>query len=429
MTSSPCDPRNIFHYSSVGYILLDQNLTILDANSKALECLGRVVSLALFEAKGLSLKELLPKHSPEVLELLLSAQKDGRVLHKQKAKVTGIDKRTYYFDITVIPASPSCLFLECRDVSEEVFLLEKLKRERDFSRMLLEKTHALVVALDRQGAIVEFNEACQRLTGYSREEALGRKVWEFLLVPEEIEPVKNVFNDLTAGNFPNQFENFWVTKGGEKRLIAWTNTVEVDEKGDVVVVIGTGIDVTEERLKEKRLLKMATTDPLTGLGNRTMLTLALQKALQRAQKEEGYRFGVMFVDLDDFKVINDTYGHIVGDKVLKDVGQRLSKGVRAHDLVARVGGDEFVILADSARDPQGLKSLAARVLRCFDEPFVADAFPPLRLTASIGGVFADKGFKGSAEKLIELADQAMFESKKAGKGRSAFIFAGDIESP
>jgi GGDEF domain-containing protein len=94
-----------------------------------------------------------------------------------------------------------------------------------------------------------------------------------------------------------------------------------------------------------------------------------------------------------------------------------------------VGGDEFVIFADSARDPQGLKSLAARVLRCFDEPFVADAFPPLRLTASIGGVFADKGFKGSAEKLIELADQAMFESKKAGKGRSAFIFAGDMESP
>jgi len=429
VTSFPCDCTHIFFNSSVGYLLLDENFAILEANSKALESLSRLVSLPLSEVKGLSLKEILSKHSPDILELLTTAQKGGSVLRREKVKVIGRDNKTRYFDIGLIPCSSSCLFLEFRDVSEEVLLLEKLKRERDFSRMLLEKTHALVVVFDRSGAIVEFNEACQRLTGYSKEEVLGRKIWEFLLVPEEKEPVMKVFKNLVAGNFPNQFENFWVTKSGERRLIAWTNTVELDRRGDVALIIGTGIDVTEERLKQRRLLKMATTDPLTGLGNRTMLTIALQKALQRAREEEGYKFGVMFVDLDDFKVVNDTYGHLVGDKVLKDVGQRLAKWVRTHDLVARVGGDEFVILADSARDPQGLKNLAARVLRSFDEPFVVDAHPPFRLSASIGGVFADKSFRGSAEKLIELADQAMLESKKAGKGRSAIIFAGCLESP
>jgi PAS domain S-box-containing protein len=118
---------------------------------------------------------------------------------------------------------------------------------------IIETTRALIVVLDVDGRIVMFNNACERATGYRFEEVKGRHVWEFLLTPEECEPVKTVFRELRAGNFPNQFQNYWVTKSGALRFIEWSNSAVTDDNGRVARVIGTGIDVTDRRDAEAQL--------------------------------------------------------------------------------------------------------------------------------------------------------------------------------
>jgi len=116
---------------------------------------------------------------------------------------------------------------------------------------IVETTRALIVVLDVEGRIIMFNPACERASGYRFEEVSGRAVWDFLLLPEERDGVKAVFEELRVGRFPNTFENYWVTKSGERRFIKWSNSAVTDESGRVTHVIGTGIDVTEKRAADQ----------------------------------------------------------------------------------------------------------------------------------------------------------------------------------
>jgi PAS domain S-box-containing protein len=137
-----------------------------------------------------------------------------------------------------------------RDAKTPAEGAEALRRERDLLSAILDTAGALVAVLDRQGRIVRFNRACETTTGYSLEEAKGKALWDLFLVPEEIEPVRAVFEQLRAGQFPNEYENYWLTKDGSRRLIAWTNTALLGADGTVEYVVGTGIDITERRQAE-----------------------------------------------------------------------------------------------------------------------------------------------------------------------------------
>jgi PAS domain S-box-containing protein len=132
------------------------------------------------------------------------------------------------------------------EINERRRAEEALKSERDFVSALLDTIGALVVVLDLEGRIVRFNQACQATTGYRGEEVAGRRFWDFPLLPEEVAPVKEVFQNLVAGRFPSTFQNFWVTKDGQKRLISWSNTALRDPEGRVTYIIATGIDITEQ---------------------------------------------------------------------------------------------------------------------------------------------------------------------------------------
>jgi PAS domain S-box-containing protein len=139
------------------------------------------------------------------------------------------------------------------DITERKWWEEALQKERDFTSAVLDTAGALVVVLDPEGRIVRFNRACERLTGYPFDEVRGQHFWDIFLVPEELEPVKAVFAELSAGQFPNTHENVWVARDGSQRSISWSNTALVDGTGSVEYVIGTGIDVTERRRAEEAL--------------------------------------------------------------------------------------------------------------------------------------------------------------------------------
>jgi len=140
-----------------------------------------------------------------------------------------------------------------RDISERKNAEETLRKERDFISAVLDTVGSMVLVLDCEGKIVRFNRTCEEVSGYSFPEVLGKHVWDFLIPPEQVDGVKTVFQNLTAGMFPNKYENFWIAKNGAKRLIAWSNTALLAGDGSVEYVIATGLDITERKLAEEAL--------------------------------------------------------------------------------------------------------------------------------------------------------------------------------
>ena len=139
------------------------------------------------------------------------------------------------------------------DFTERKQITEALESERNFVSAVLDTAGALVVVLDPQGRIVRFNRACERITGYAFEEVRGKIFWDVFVMPEELARVREVFEALRTGNFPNAYENHWVTKEGARRLISWSNTALLDTEGAVEYIIGTGIDMTEHRQADEAL--------------------------------------------------------------------------------------------------------------------------------------------------------------------------------
>jgi len=179
-----------------------------------------------------------------------------------------------------------------------------------------------------------------------------------------------------------------------------------------------------ERLRSARAqaLEQALTDPLTGLRNRR----GLDRALTRLQRDRG-GFGLIHVDLDHFKQVNDTRGHGVGDQLLQVVADRLRQGVRDGDCVARIGGDEFVVLLPGMRERARIGRIARRLLSSILRPFTPDpltpgeaAGEPVQVSASLGVAVWDGQGPVSAEVLLELADRALYRSKESGRGRITF---------
>lgn len=139
------------------------------------------------------------------------------------------------------------------DVTERRHMEKSLKQERDFTATVMDTLGALVVVLDHEGRIIRFNHACETVTGFAFAEVEGRPFWDILLLPEELDSVRTVFNNLRSGMFPNEHENYWRTRDGGRRLIRWSNTALTGESGDVQYVLATGIDVTEQRVAEQSL--------------------------------------------------------------------------------------------------------------------------------------------------------------------------------
>jgi PAS domain S-box-containing protein len=174
--------------------------------------------------------------------------------------MAGINGRHLWLDTHAVPLRNEedeivALLGITRDITERKKTEEVLKKERDFSSAVLDTVGSIVLVLDCHGKIVRFNRTCEEVSGYTFEEVCGRYVWDFLLPPEQVDDVKKVFSNLVAGMFPNKYENYWVAKNGQRRLIAWSNTALLDSNGSVEYVIPTGIDITDHRRTEDAVLQ------------------------------------------------------------------------------------------------------------------------------------------------------------------------------
>ena len=191
--------------------------------------------------------------------------------------------------------------------------------------------------------------------------------------------------------------------------------------GNPVGVVASTREVTELKQAQSELAHQAVHDPLTGLANRVLLVDRLTQALLRMERQPG-KLALLFIDLDHFKVINDTHGHETGDHLLVEVGERLTAIARRLDTVARFGGDEFVLLCDKLSTDEDVRVIADRVVRSIGEPFFNDGIE-LNVTASVGVVVTADAYAG-CENLVRDADAAMYQAKERGRDHYQFFDAG-----
>ncbi|MFP4084758.1 MAG: diguanylate cyclase domain-containing protein [Desulfonatronovibrio sp.] len=319
--------------------------------------------------------------------------------------------------------------LELRDVRDQVVdelrkrreIEERLRKEKKFVSLLLDTARALIILLDRQGKIIVFNRACEELTGYDSNEVENVKNLDFLLSAEDAEIISNFFGN-NLESIPDEHENYWLTRDGKKRLISWSNSIVYDENGNPEYVLGTGIDITHERQMQDKIRHMAMHDALTGLASRNMLQENMARDIARAERH-GTRIAVLFLDLDGFKEVNDSYGHSAGDNILQEVGQRLKRVVRASDTVARFGGDEFVVVIPEIHDYEDVIKVCDKIFSELSIPYHIGR-EQCRLGVSIGiSMYPDDGT--DPEKIIGQADKAMYQAKSTGRGKYCFYGTGE----
>ncbi|UCC81077.1 MAG: PAS domain S-box protein [Candidatus Zixiibacteriota bacterium] len=226
---------------------------------------------------GTTAKELVGKKSPDfyfdpedrkiVIERL---SRDG-YLKNHEVRLKRLDGSVFWALFSLVAAEidgENTIIGGVMDIHQRREMEDALRWERNFVSAVLDTAGALVVVLDSGGNIKQFNKACQVTTGYSFEEVKGKPFWEFFIMAEELEGVRGVFENIKAGQFPNTYENYWLTKDGGKRLISWSNTALCDDKGEVEYIIATGIDITirreaEEKLKLYKEIFMNTSDGIT----------------------------------------------------------------------------------------------------------------------------------------------------------------------
>jgi diguanylate cyclase (GGDEF)-like protein/PAS domain S-box-containing protein len=267
---------------------------------------------------------------------------------------------------------------------------------------------------DLDGGLLRVNDGFCQLLGYAPGELLGRRLSDFTHPDDDTPDRPERRQVIDAGADAYRVEKRYIRADGEVIWAVATVTVMRDDDGRPRHLLGLVQEVTESKRIQADLARLALHDPLTGLANRLLLDDRLRVALARAGRH-GSLTGVLYLDLDGFKAVNDRHGHSVGDEVLRAVADRLSAVVRPADVVARVGGDEFVVVCEELDGPDEGELIAARVGAAIGKTAVTSA-GPLRVIASIGLALAEGASGADADELIRRADEAMYLAKQAGSG-------------
>jgi diguanylate cyclase (GGDEF)-like protein/PAS domain S-box-containing protein len=275
-----------------------------------------------------------------------------------------------------------------------------------------------MMVTDSKVRVVAVNRAYTTITGYSEEEVLGKDPSSIMPSPEHDEQFYKKMLQSLADNGQWQGEIWNIRKNGTQ-YPQWLSISAVkDDAGRVVNYVGSFSDISQVKESERRLNYLAHHDPLTDLPNRLLFTTRLEHSLEQA-KRRGEELALLFVDLDNFKHINDSLGHTMGDEVLQVIGSRLKGAVRGNDTVARLGGDEFAVVLESAGNRDAVVEISDKLLKLIAAP-VEIAGHKLALGGSIGiSIFPGDGMV--AGDLLKHADVAMYQAKQSGRNTFQFF--------
>jgi diguanylate cyclase (GGDEF)-like protein/PAS domain S-box-containing protein len=295
------------------------------------------------------------------------------------------------------------------DTEKRSRALDQIESKLEQQAQILNQMHESVITMDQAGFITSWNRGAEQLFGYTAIEAIGRNVL-FLYENEDEDDAS--LNDVFLEQGGREMEVRRRKKSGEAFWASLSLSVMRDQHSQPTGMIGYINDITERKNAEKLIHHLAYYDSLTGLPNRTLLTRTVDQALLAAQQDNIYGC-IMFIDLNRFKPINDTLGHVAGDMLLVEVAIRLRKALRDEDVVARLGADEFAIALFDIDKDYHAGFVAQKLIALFDEPFFIDGHE-LRVGASIGISMYPQDATDT-ETLLRLADIAMYRAKQGGE--------------
>ncbi|PKN11055.1 MAG: hypothetical protein CVU70_00785, partial [Deltaproteobacteria bacterium HGW-Deltaproteobacteria-5] len=311
-----------------------------------------------------------------------------------------------------------------RDVTERKRMEEILRQSEQRYRTILEEMDDAYFEVDLTGNYTYVNDAISRLLGYPQEELLGT-TFRKQVNEEDTALLYDAFGKIfTNGKPVRDIAYKAIRKDGEVRYAEIAGFPIQNQKGEVIGFRGIGRDVTERKRSEEQIRHMATHDALTELPNRMMFGQLLNHAIQAAKRNKR-QLAVLFIDLDRFKIINDTLGHEAGDLLLQTIAARFRQTLRAMDVVARLGGDEFIILVEEVDNPGQLVTVAQKILSAAMKP-VSLMGEECRVTASVGiSMYPEDG--EDEQVLMKTADKAMYFAKEEGKNNYQF-YSEDMTS-
>jgi|GEM_PF-6744465 len=293
------------------------------------------------------------------------------------------------------------------DVSERRAAEQAMRDREERLREVIEATPAGYFECNASGLLRDVNPALCQLADYEANELLGRRI--SLVLPESL---YEQFVDPNGATLLQGFESTLIRRDGGLRYVSINANIKRDDRGRPTDMVGFVTDITSRKQNERQLERLATHDPVTGLRNRTFINLHLQTVLDTAARDECN--AIMFIDLDRFKDINDELGHEAGDKLLQTIGRRLRQATRPGDIVARFGGDEFVIIAHCGRaEERAAARIAEKLCEMIAEP-VEIGNETVEVGASIGISIAPRDGQ-SIEALFNKADYAMYRVKDSGR--------------
>ena len=338
-----------------------------------------------------------------------------------------IDARSYKQGIDISPREPSSEADRCVMPSTPAPVIRAKKKAAGVAKYMRRKPRqhvyggspnelaAKVFEFSREGILISdsqmnilsVNRAFTEITGYPAEEVVGKKSSFIYSYQEDVVSSSRMREKVFADGYW-QGEIWGRRKNGDAFPEWLTVSTATDETGRITHYIHLFSDITEKKRGESRFEYLAYHDSLTGLPNRVLFSERLTGAIALAQRHN-QSIGVLFLDLDGFKQINDTFGHGSGDLLLQQVAQRLTQCVRESDAVARLGGDEFVILLNELSDEHSAEGVARKILHFLHAPFTLSE-RKIEIGVSIGiALFPDHGADGMT--LLEKADAAMYQAK------------------
>ena len=369
------------------------------------------------------------KNSKALIILFIEVYKTGIPIKAYALELTKKDGTKSYNEISVSlirnsKGEPIGFRGIARNVTERKLMEESLRQSEERYRTIIEELKEWYFETDIAGNITYFNDIFANVLGFSRKELTGLNFRSFIK-KEDSDSVYRLFNQVfktgqSTKNFPYEF----ISTDGTVTSAEFSVFPKQDKEGKVCGFRGVGHDITARKRAEEKIKYMATHDSLTGLPNRLMFSQLLNHAIKSARRYTR-QFAVLFIDLDRFKVINDTLGHEAGDQLLQEIAMRLKQTLRAVDVVARLGGDEFVILIEEISDSSQVATVSHNILTTIIKPITIMG-QECHITASIGISVFPKDAEDE-QSLMKNADMAMYLAKEKGKNNYQF-YSEDIQS-
>ncbi|HEY3983333.1 cyclic di-GMP phosphodiesterase [Cedecea sp.] len=280
-----------------------------------------------------------------------------------------------------------------------------------FAEQVVSEANSVIVILDKQGNIQRFNRLSEEYTGMKEHEVIGQNVFKLFMSRSEAAASRRNISGFFRNGSSYEVERWVKTRKGQRLFLFRNKFVHSGSGKNEIYLICSGTDITEERRAQERLRVLANTDTITGLPNRNAIYDLISEAIE---KREDTQVGIVYLDLDNFKKVNDAYGHMFGDQLLQAVSLAILSCLEEGQVLARLGGDEFIVLATNTSQGS-LEAMSSRILTRLKQPFrigLIEVYSGCSLGISLAPQHGEE-----RENLIRNADTAMYTAKESGRGK------------